>query len=70
MADYERRQQVNAFSDELFDYLAQVQNLPRYSSAMTSAEPAYGDAARAPTPAAARSSLLKLSSRCKEAPRS
>ena len=44
MGDYVREQRVNASADALFDYLAEVRNLPRYFSAMTSAEPVEGDA--------------------------
>ncbi len=44
MGDYEQNRTVNAPADELFDYLADIGNLPRYFSAMTSAEPADGEA--------------------------
>lgn len=40
MTDYQRAQQVDAPAGVLFDYLADVHNLPDYFSAMTSAEPA------------------------------
>jgi hypothetical protein len=44
MADFEHSQDVNAPSAELFDYLAEISNLPKYFAAMISAEPAGGDA--------------------------
>ncbi len=44
--DYERSQHVAAAADALFDYLADVGNLPTYFSAMTSAEPAEGEAVK------------------------
>lgn len=44
MGDYQRGQDVNAPADQLFDFLADVANLPRYFTSMTSAEPAEGDA--------------------------
>lgn len=46
MGNHERSQRVNAPADALFDYLADVRNLPKYFSAMTSAEPAEGEAVR------------------------
>lgn len=44
MGDYEQSRDVNAPATQLFDYLAEIRNLPRYFSAMTSAEPAEGEA--------------------------
>jgi hypothetical protein len=44
VGDYERSEHVDAPPDALFDYLAEVGNLPRYFAAMTRAEPAGGDA--------------------------
>jgi uncharacterized membrane protein len=44
MGDYQRSQDVDAPADQLFGYLSEVGNLPRYFTAMTSAEPAGGDA--------------------------
>jgi uncharacterized membrane protein len=44
MGDYEQSRDVNAPAQALFDYLADVHNMPRYFSAMTSAEPAEGGA--------------------------
>ncbi len=44
MGDYQRSQDVDAPADQLFGYLSEVGNLPRYFTAMTSAEPAQGDA--------------------------
>ena len=46
MGDYKHSQEVDAPAGRLFDYLCDVRNLPRYFSAMTSAEPAGGDAVR------------------------
>jgi uncharacterized membrane protein len=46
MGDYQRSQDVDAPADQLFGYLSEVGNLPRYFTAMTSAEPAGGDAVR------------------------
>ena len=44
MGDYEQTTTVSADPDELFGYLADVENLPHYFAAMRSAEPAGGDA--------------------------
>lgn len=44
MGDYQHSETVNAPAGQLFDYLADVGNLPRYFTSMTSAEPAEGDA--------------------------
>ena len=44
MGDYEQSRNVNAPAHALFDYLADVRNMPRYFSSMTSAEPAEGQA--------------------------
>ena len=44
MAEYESSAEVAAPAQQLFDYLADVSNLPKYFSRMTSAEPAEGDA--------------------------
>lgn len=41
-----RSQEVSAPADQLFSFLSEVGNLPRYFTAMTSAEPAEGDAVR------------------------
>ena len=46
MADYERSQTVRASAAALFDFLADVENLPRYFEQMTAAEPAGGEAVR------------------------
>jgi uncharacterized membrane protein len=46
MAEHERSASVDAPADRLFDYLSDVQNLPRYFDSMTSAEPAGDDAVR------------------------
>jgi hypothetical protein len=46
MPDYERSEDVPAGADELFAYLSDVQNLPKYFSHMTAAEPAQGEAVR------------------------
>lgn len=46
MGDYERKQQVAAPAQQLFDYLADVGNLPAYMDSMVSAEPAEGEAVR------------------------
>src|SRR5947209_12677414 len=46
MGDHQRSQDVDAPADRLFGYLSKVGNLPRYFAAMTSAEPAGGDAVR------------------------
>lgn len=44
MGDYEHSTDVTAPAAQLFAYLADVRNLPRYFTAMTSAEPAEGEA--------------------------
>lgn len=44
MGDYEQSRNVNAPAQALFDYLADVRNMPSYFSSMTSAEPAEGEA--------------------------
>lgn len=44
MADFVRSTVVNAPADQLFDFLADVRNLPRYFDRMESAEPVAGDA--------------------------
>ena len=44
MNDYHHTETVEAPAARLFDYLADVRNLPSYFSAMTSARPAEGDA--------------------------
>ena len=46
MGDYRRSQEVDAPAGQLFGYLSEVGNLPHYFTAMTSAEPAGGDAVR------------------------
>ena len=46
MGDYKRSQDVDAPARQLFGYLSDVGNLPRYFTAMTSAEPAGEDAVR------------------------
>jgi uncharacterized membrane protein len=46
MADYERSQTVKAPAGALFEFLADVGNLPRYFEQMTAAEPAGGEAVR------------------------
>lgn len=46
MGDYQRSQSVDAPAGQLFGYLSDVGNLPRYFTAMTSAEPAGNDAVR------------------------
>lgn len=43
MGDYERSTTVRMPVDDLFEYLSQVENLPRYMSRMTSARPVTGD---------------------------
>ena len=43
MGDYQRSIEVSAPAEQLFGYLSDVRNLPRYFSAMTSAEPAGGE---------------------------
>ena len=44
MADYRSAVDVEAPAAQLFDYLADVSNLPRYFERMTSATPAAGNA--------------------------
>lgn len=44
MGDYQKSQDVDAPAQQLFDYLADVRNLPKYFEAMTDAEPAQGEA--------------------------
>lgn len=44
MGDYQRSQSVDAPAQQLFGYLADVRNLPRYFQSMVSAEPAEGEA--------------------------
>jgi len=44
MGDYEQSRDVNAPAQALFDYLADIRNMPRYFSSMTSAESAGGEA--------------------------
>jgi uncharacterized membrane protein len=46
VAEHTRSASVDAPADQLFDYLSDVENLPRYFDSMTSAEPAGGDAVR------------------------
>ena len=46
MGDYQHSQQVAAPAGQLFGYLSDIRNLPRYFTAMTSAEPAGDDAVR------------------------
>ena len=46
MGDYQHSQDVSAPASQLFDYLSDIGNLPRYFPAMTSAEPAGGHAVR------------------------
>ncbi len=46
MGDYQRSLDVSTPASQLFDYLSDVGNLPRYFTAMTSAEPAGGQAVR------------------------
>ena len=46
MGDYQKSQDVGAPAGRLFDYLSDIRNLPRYFTAMTSAEPAGKDAVR------------------------
>jgi hypothetical protein len=46
MAEYERSQRVEAPAGAVFDFLADVGNLPRYFERMTAAEPAPGEAVR------------------------
>ncbi len=42
MADYEKSGSVNAPAQKLFDFLAEVRNLPRYFEHLTKAEPGDG----------------------------
>ena len=44
MGDYQHSVEVSAPARQLFGYLADVRNLPRYFTAMTSAESADGEA--------------------------
>lgn len=44
MTDFEHATDVQAGADALFDYLADVSNLPEYFDRMTSAAPAEGEA--------------------------
>jgi uncharacterized membrane protein len=44
MGDYSGSADVGAPASRLFDYLSDINNLPRYFTAMTSAEPAGQDA--------------------------
>ena len=46
MGDYRQTQDVDAPAAQLFDYLADVSNLPNYFSAMTDATPAGDEAVR------------------------
>ena len=46
MGDYQRSAKVKASADVLFNYLADIQNLPNYFSHMTSAESAGHDEVR------------------------
>ncbi len=46
MTDFEHATDVQAGADVLFDYLADVSNLPEYFDRMTSAAPAEGEAVR------------------------
>ena len=46
MGDYEKSQDVGAPAGQLFGYLSDIRNLPRYFTAMTRAEPAGQDAVR------------------------
>jgi ribosome-associated toxin RatA of RatAB toxin-antitoxin module len=43
MPEYQRSITIDATPDELFDFLSQVENLPRYFSRLTEAHPATGD---------------------------
>lgn len=43
MGDYQRSAKVKASPDSLFDYLSDIENLPKYFSHMTSAEKAGPD---------------------------
>lgn len=44
MPDYEHSTEVAAPAEQLFDYLSDVGNLPKYFTSMESATPAEGDA--------------------------
>jgi uncharacterized membrane protein len=46
MGDYQHSQHVSAPAGQLFDFLSDIRNLPRYFTAMTSAEPADGQSVR------------------------
>jgi uncharacterized membrane protein len=46
MGDYQHSVEVTAPAEQLFGYLSEVRNLPRYFSSMTSAEPAGGQSVR------------------------
>ena len=46
MGDHQRSIDVSAPASELFDFLADVGNLPRYFERMVSAEPAGGEAVK------------------------
>ena len=46
MGDYSGSTEVGAPAGQLFGYLSDIRNLPRYFTAMTSAEPAGQDAVR------------------------
>ena len=46
MADYEAQTDIGADADEIFHYLSDVANLPRYFPRMTSAEAGGGDEVR------------------------
>jgi uncharacterized membrane protein len=43
MPEYQRSMTIEATPDELFDFLSQVENLPKYFSRMTEAHSATGD---------------------------
>jgi len=43
MGDYSKSTTVNVAPDRLFDYLSDVQNLPKYMPRLTSATPTEGD---------------------------
>jgi uncharacterized membrane protein len=43
MPEYQRSATIDATPDELFDFLSQVENLPKYFSRMTKAHSATGD---------------------------
>jgi|tagenome__1003787_1003787.scaffolds.fasta_scaffold20895084_2 hypothetical protein len=46
MPEYQRSITIDATPDELFDFLSQVENLPKYFARMTEAHPATGDEVR------------------------